>query len=81
MQSIKYIVSIISVWLISSAYLYNITGKSECFWFILFNMSALSIFGIMLYACIGFIGNKLLKKEVREEMREEIVLKARANQH
>ena len=71
----KYFTSIICIWLMSTTYLYNITGKSECFWFILLNIMAMSMIGICLYSCTAFIGNKILKREIEEEIKEEIDLK------
>lgn len=81
MLTIKYFFAVITVWLTTSTFLYNMTGKSECFWFILFNISALSIFGIFLYACLGIIGNRLIKKEVSETLKDEISLNTKANTH
>lgn len=59
------------IWFISSAYLYNITGKSGCFWLILFNIISLSVIGIFMYSTMAFFGNKILKKEIKEELKQE----------
>jgi bacteriorhodopsin len=70
MLTIKYFFTVISVWLMTSTFLYNITGKSEGFWFIMLNISILSMFGIFLYAFIGAVGNKFLKKETIKPLNE-----------
>jgi hypothetical protein len=46
----------------SSAYLYNTTGRTECFWFILGSLTLGCAVGTFLYAMSAYWMNKLVEK-------------------
>jgi hypothetical protein len=60
----KYGFAIGTLLLSSSAYLYNVTGKTECFWFILSSLTLGSLVGTFLYCLSAYFGNKVFEKIV-----------------
>lgn len=56
----KYGFAIAALLFSSSMYLYDTTGKSECFWYILGTMTMGSIVGTALYFLTAYWGNKIL---------------------
>lgn len=58
----KYIFAVFIMFFSSSVFLYNITGKTECFWFILALLILGSILGIFTYAFLFYITDSLFIK-------------------
>jgi membrane protein DedA with SNARE-associated domain len=58
----KYGFAIAALLFSSSMYLYDTTGKSECFWFILGSMTLGSLVGTTLYFLSAYWGNKFFNK-------------------
>lgn len=58
----KYGFAISALLVSSSVYLYNTTGRTECFWFILGSMTLGSLVGTALYCLSAYWGNKILGK-------------------
>jgi hypothetical protein len=58
----KYGFAIAALLFSSSMYLYDTTGKTECFWYILGTMTLGSIVGTALYFLTAYWGNKILSK-------------------
>jgi hypothetical protein len=58
----KYGFAITALLVSSSVYLYNTTGKTECFWFILGSMTLGSLVGTALYFLTIYWGNKIFGK-------------------
>ncbi|NBO98731.1 MAG: hypothetical protein EBU90_01205 [Proteobacteria bacterium] len=48
----------------SSMYLYDTTGRTECYWFILGSLTFGCAIGTFLYCMSAYWGNKLLEKLV-----------------
>jgi len=58
----KYGFAITALLVSSSVYLYDTTGKTECFWFILGSMTLGSLVGTALYFLTAYWGNKIFCK-------------------
>lgn len=58
----KYGFAIAALLFSSSMYLYDTTGKTECFWYILGTMTLGSLFGTALYFFSAYWGNKIFSK-------------------
>jgi|LakMenEpi03Aug12_release.lakeMendotaPanAssembly.Ray.scaffolds.fasta_scaffold91987_6 hypothetical protein len=69
--NLKYIFSIVVLLLSSSFFLYDITGRTECFWYILGGVAFGSFIGMGIYislACVCikiFENNYIIKKTLK----------------
>lgn len=70
-MNLKYIFSILVLLFFSSFFLYDITGKTECFWYILGGLAFGSFIGMGIYislACVCiklFENNYIIKKTLK----------------
>ncbi|NBO36439.1 hypothetical protein EBU91_02730 [bacterium] len=60
-MSLKYSFAVASLLMSSSYFLYNITEKSQCFWFILGGLTIGSFVGIFFYIFLAYACNKLVE--------------------